>query len=407
MATVRKYRGRYVADFRDQFGRRRIETPRGIFESKDLEKRAAQELLAKRMDEVRGGQFQQVSAKPRFAEVAAQFLDSKVKLRDTTRAGYRELIDCYLVPYFGARRIDTVSSLHVERFRAEMAKGLPEAVRRVRAEREAAMKAADPDARLKVLRPGPRTVNKCLVLLYGIFEYAKRHKWVATNPVEGAEKLPQPEGEGRVIETNVLSPLELQAVIDHAVDPFRLPIWFAIDTGARQAEVLGLKWGDVNWQTGEVHIRRSWRRGAFYEPKTAAGRRVVEVSAELLRELKAWRLRCPKGEHELVFPSSTGKPMQGCDLLRTGFKAALRRAGLREVRFHDLRHSWASNALAEGVDLATVSTLLGHASPQITLSTYTHAMPTKRRGVAELLADLRRNGNRMETSVSAARGSIG
>lgn len=397
MATVRKYRGRYVADFRDQFGKRRIETPRGQFESKDLEKRAAQELLAKRMEEVRGGQFQQISAKPRFAEVAGQFLDSKVKLRETTRSGYRELIDCYLVPYFGARRVDTIASLHVERFRAEMAKGLPEAVSVARTERVAAMRLENPTAKLKPLRPGPRTVNKCLVLLYGICEYAKRHRWMTSNPVEGAEKLPQPEGEGRVIESNVLTPAELQSVLEHAVDPYRLPIWFAIDTGARQAEILGLKWGDVNWQTGEVHIRRSWRRGAFYEPKTKAGKRVVEVSTALLRELKAWRLRCPKGEHELVFPTTSGKPMQGAELLRGGFKPALRRAGLREVRFHDLRHSWASNALAEGVDLATVSALLGHASSQITLSTYTHAMPTKRRGVAEMLAKLRQSGNSLET----------
>lgn len=225
------------------------------------------------------------------------------------------------MPYFGARRIDTITSLHVERFRAEMANGLPESMRQVRAERVTAMQAKNPDARLKALRPGPRTVNKCLVLLYGICEYAKRHRWATSNPVEGAEKLPQPEGESRVIESNVLAPGELQSVLDHAVDPFRLPIWFAIDTGARQAEILGIKWGDVNCQTGEVHIRRSWRHGAFYEPKTRAGRRVVEVSAELLRELKVWRLRCPKGEHDLVFPSATGKPMQGCDLLRSGVQA--------------------------------------------------------------------------------------
>lgn len=77
------------------------------------------------------------------------------------------------------------------------------------------------------------------------------------------------------------------------------------------------------------------------------------------------------------------------------------------MRFHDLRHAWASNALAEGVDFATVSMLLGHASPQITLNTYTHAMPSKRRGVAEMLAELRRSGNRMETSGTVQRGAIG
>ena len=81
MATVRKYRGRYVADFRDQLGRRRIEAPRGKFESLALEKRAAQELLNRRLLEVQSGQFQPASAKPRFQEVCSRFIDCKVNLR--------------------------------------------------------------------------------------------------------------------------------------------------------------------------------------------------------------------------------------------------------------------------------------------------------------------------------------
>ena len=278
-----------------------------------------------------------------------------------------------------------------------MAQGLPAPVKQARAVREAKLRVQTPGARLKALRPGPRSINKCLTLLVGILGYAKRHNWTTINAAEDLEKLPQPAGESRVVESNVLAPPELQSVIEHAVDPFRLPIWFAIDTGARQAEVLGLQWADVNWQSGEVHIRRTWRRGAFYEPKTVKSRRVVEVSASLLRELKAWRLRCPKAEHDLIFPTMAGRPMQGCDLLRSGFKPALRRAGLREVRFHDLRHAWASNALGAGVDPVSVSALLGHASPHITLTVYAHAIPSRRRGVAEMLAGLRQNGNTLET----------
>jgi integrase len=98
----------------------------------------------------------------------------------------------------------------------------------------------------------------------------------------------------------------------------------------------------------------------------------VELPDELVAALKRWRLRCPKGEHDLVCPNASGGPMQSSDLLRTGLHPAPRRAGIRQVRFHDLRHSFASNLLAAGVDVVTVSKALGHANVHITLVTYAH-----------------------------------
>ena len=213
------------------------------------------------------------------------------------------------------------------------------------------------------------------------------------------EKLPAAEGEGQVLEQNVLTAAELRKLLDATIDPWGMPIMFAAFTGARQAEVLGLKWGDIDWSRRTAEIRRQWRRNAFYEPKTKASRRTVELPDELVSALKRWRLRCPKGEHELVFPDREGDPIQSSDLLRTGLHSALRRAGLRQVRFHDLRHSFASNLLAAGVDVVTVSKALGHANVHITLVTYAHAIPKQRHGAGDALAHLMaQSGNKMETS---------
>jgi len=180
--------------------------------------------------------------------------------------------------------------------------------------------------------------------------YAARHGFATGNAAEGIDKLKEPEGESRVIEENVLTPAEIRLTIDAAADP--------------------------------------WRRGAFYEPKTRASRRTVELSDELISELKRWKLRCPKGEHGFVFPSSTGGPLDATDVLRLGLYPALRRAGIRQVRLHDLRHSFASNLLAAGVDVVTVSKALGHASPHITMTIYAHALPNARRGTADKMAQL-------------------
>jgi integrase len=196
-----------------------------------------------------------------------------------------------------------------------------------------------------------------------------------------------------MLEQNVLTPSELRKLIDATVDPWRLPIMFAAFTGARQAEGVGLQWGDIDWN------RRTWRRGAFYEPKAKTSRRTVALPDELVSELKRWRLRCPKREHDLVCPSASGNPMWSSDLLRTGLHAAFRRAGLRQVQVHDLRHSFASNRLGAGVDVVTVAKALGHANVHITLTTYAHAIPKIRHGAGDALAKLMRDdGIDMETS---------
>jgi len=398
MAVVRQYRGRWVADFRDQHGRRRIEVPPGNFETRIEQKRAAKELLDRRLLEVRQHTFTPDRQRLDFAALCDLFLASKVQARKTTLDGYRELINCYLVPYFGTRRVETMTRFEVERFRNDMAKGAPAAVLKAREDRIQELKAAKEVTRLRALVPGPRTTNKCLTLLVGILGYAVEHGFASRNAASNMDKLPKAEGEGGVIEQNVLTPAELRKLIDASADPWGMPIMFAAFTGCRQAEGAGLQWGDIDWNRRTAEIRRQWRRGAFYEPKTKSSRRTVELPDELVSALKRWKLRCPNGEHDLVFPGAKGQPMRSSNLLRTGLHAALRRAKIRQVRFHDLRQSFASNLLGAGTDIVTVSKALGHANVHITLTTYAHAIPRERQGAGDALARLMgQSGNKMET----------
>ncbi|MEO7774538.1 MAG: tyrosine-type recombinase/integrase [Steroidobacteraceae bacterium] len=113
----------------------------------------------------------------------------------------------------------------------------------------------------------------------------------------------------------------------------------------------------------------------------------VEFPAALELDLKAWKLACPNGEHNLVFPNQEGKPHSPANLLHRGLYPALRKAGLRKVRFHDLRHSFASLALASGENLQVVSDALGHADSSITLKVYRHLMPGEGRGLSDRLAE--------------------
>lgn len=406
MATVRLVRGTWCADFRDQHGRRRIEKPKGAFESKTLARRAAQELLTRRLAEVGTHTFVPDRQRVRFDELAELWLASKVRARATTLSDYRIMVNCYLLPYFTGRKVEALSRLDVERFRDAMAAGVPDVVRLAREAHERRLQEADPAARLKPLKPGARTTNKCMGVLVAMLRYALQRDLVTRNVAAGLDKLPTAAGEDRVIEQNVLTPDELRRVIESATDPHRVPIALAVYTGMRSAEVLGLQWGDIDWNRGTAEIRRTYRCGAFYQPKTASSRRTIELPADLVATLKRWRLACPKGEHDLVCPSKRGLPMQASALLNQGFRPALRRAGIRQVRFHDLRHSFASNLLHAGVDVVTVSKALGHANVHITLTTYTHAVPKARHGAGDRIAALMgQSGNILETSTPEGTGS--
>ena len=102
---------------------------------------------------------------------------------------------------------------------------------------------------------------------------------------------------------------------------------------------------------------------------------------------REWKLICPRGGHDLVFPNLAGNPISHANWLQRMFYPALRRAGLRKIRFHDLRHTFASLLVSGGADVIRVSRMLGHASPAITLQVYSHKLPGQNRLGADLISD--------------------
>jgi integrase len=393
MATVRKNRGRWVVDFRDPHGKRHIEAPTGPFENAAHERLAAQTLLTKRLSEVERGLPRPDYRRLLFAEVCDRYLEAKVNVRPTTLRGYRSLIDLYLRPYFGKWRVQSVSATDIERFRCELSRGVPAPILDARIARTLRAnpkwsrgRAKQEEARRAV---GVRTINKALTLLTMIFNYGCRHRWIDYNPAEHVERLrdTKPVAEC-LLDTNILTPEEIRRLLDAAEDRYRLLIQVAVFTGMRQGEILGLQWGDIDWNSRQVHVRRAWKEGAFTEPKTRSSIRRVDLPERLVLELKTWRLRCPKGEFDIVFANDAGNPMSHANLLQRGFYPALRRAGVRKIRFHDLRHTFASLMIANGEDVVRVSRLLGHASPNITLGIYSHMLPKEHYGSTDRLATL-------------------
>jgi integrase len=93
-----------------------------------------------------------------------------------------------------------------------------------------------------------------------------------------------------------------------------------------------------------------------------------------MSELKRWKLACPRNEHDLIFPNEQGQPVNYSNIINRHFLPALRAAGLPKIRFHDLRHTYASLLLSHGENVKYIQSQLGHSSPMVTLNVYSHLM---------------------------------
>ena len=174
----------------------------------------------------------------------------------------------------------------------------------------------------------------------------------------------------------------------------------ALNTGMRQGELLALKWDDVDLEGGVLRVRRTLTRaGKFYatgETKTRNSRRVIRltgaaveaVRGHLSRQLEEMErggaLYQPGG---LVFATRTGTIINPSNLRNRSLKPLLNAAGLRPVRFHDLRHTCATLLLSQNVNPKIVSEMLGHASVSITLDVYSHLMPDMQEKAARALEE--------------------
>ena len=163
----------------------------------------------------------------------------------------------------------------------------------------------------------------------------------------------------------------------------------AVTCGCRQAELLGLRWEDVDLGTGRLTVRRQvqrWRDGSgmIVGPTKNKKSRTIRLGLVAIEALRAHRERQAGevaragglwGDPGLVFASTIGTVLDPSNVVGRSFKPLLRRAGLPEIRFHDLRHACATVLLSEGVPVKVVQEVLGHSSVSVTMDVYSHVLP--------------------------------
>ena len=308
-----------------------------------------------------------------LAEHLRAWLSGYVKTNCSIRTleGYTSIVERHLVPALGNVQLKNLTYKAIEQYYGKAKEGL-----------------------------SARTVHHQHRVLSQSLKYACRQGYLGRNPCELVDvkgMLKQIKRRMRTLERS-----EVEVLLKAAEDSPYYPVYFtAVHSGLRQAELLGLRWRDIDPDiTMSISISQVLykRRNVctFKEPKTAHSRRCVSMTpklADFLREYRSEReslyrqLKKELGLDELVFASVTGAAVDPC-VLTHAFSRIAKRAGLERVRFHDLRHTFASLMLLKNISPKVISEALGHSSVAFTLDTYSHLLPGMQKSAFDLLDEV-------------------
>ena len=294
---------------------------------------------------------------------------AKIKVRPSSHQTYRGYIDHHIKPYIGDIQLNKLTSLDLQRLYKKLLSG--GRVERIEAEKQP-----------KGL--SPKTVRNINQVISSALTCAREQKLIISNPADGCSL---PKLEHREMKT--LTADQLQAFLREAKESGVYEMYYIeLATGLRRGELLGLKWEDIDLTTGVIHVRRQVARinGEIAEAplKTKNSYRTLSIGADAVGILMQQK---EKADSEYVFPSPTGGPISPDSVLHM-LHRVLKRAGLPKVRFHDLRHTFATLALQNGVDVKTVSGMLGHYSAGFTLDTYAHVTTQVQRQAASTMGNI-------------------
>jgi integrase len=298
-------------------------------------------------------------------------------LERSTLDSYRQHVDLHIAPLLGAVRLSQLS--------VPMVRAFEDALRKDRS---------------------PAMVRKAITSLGAILADAQERGLVAQNVVRGLRvrrrgkdaRVDKRKGKLK-IGVDIPTPDEARAIVANLDGRWRPLLLTAIFTGLRASELRGLRWNDVDFKRGELHVRQ---RADCYRTigrlKSETAERTVPLPPMAMNTLREYRIACPKGEHHLVFPNGAGRIESHANIINRGLIPAVIAAGViddggrpKYTGLHALRHfyaSWCINRRVDGgleLPLKVVQARLGHASIQMTADVYGHLFPRGDDG-AELAA---------------------
>ena len=301
------------------------------------EKDAENALAAIKADILRGEYRFKKDRKIRFEDFAKEYLDyAKINKRSW---GRDESSLKRLLPFFGNMLLSKIAVRHIEEYKR---------------------------MRLEKVKTG--TINRELASLKHMFTIAEKlGKFDGKNPVKQVKFFQE-----RQYVMKILDREEINRLIDAAAGHLKPILIIAVSTGMRKGEIFNLRWSDIDFVDHYIHIKKT---------KSNVMRKVP------MNGVVATTLKNIERKSEFIFPSFWSKKHKHIMEVFRLFKAACKKAGIRDLRFHDLRHTAATLLVTGGIPLVTVSQILGHATIHMTMK-YAHPTPEDKRKAVNVLASI-------------------
>lgn len=356
-----RWEGRYTAGYDPETGKRIVKSVLGKTQAEVKEKlrkalEETRELDIIRSDDYTVGEWVQTWFE----------LYSKPNVRPSTAAYYRRFIDCHVIPYIGHIKLNKLTARDIQKLYNDLKDH--GRVREV----------------LKAKKPGLSSsyVRGLHMMLHNCFERARKERLIMRNPTEDCI-IPKIEKK----EMKILRQEDIGAYLKAADARGMLPMFFLeLTSGLRKGELVALLWSDLDIEHKTLSVSKQAVRaegGAIKvsRPKTATSVRKISIPQEAVDLLVQEHKKHP--DNPYMFPSPKTGEMWFPDSVVNLHRKILKDAGLEQLRFHDLRHTFATMALQNGVDVKTVSSMLGHYDAGFTLRTYTHATRQKQDEAAQ------------------------
>ena len=255
-----------------------------------------------------------------------------------------------------------------------------------------------------------KTINNVLIFLKSVFNYGVNNALISINPCAKIKKLPLESKE-----MNFLNEDEVKLFLDKAkaMTPQYYALFYtAIFTGMRRGELLAVEWNDIDFIKKTIAVNKQLYRRRVTSTKTNKSTRTISISDGLIEVLRQHK-KDSAILSKIVFCTTKGEYLHAWSMAENHFKPVLKAVAkdlnekdicnnLEKIRFHDLRHTYASLLLSKNVPIKYVQNQLGHSSCKVTLDTYAHVMPSVNERAINILDEININETKSEQEVSMA-----
>ena len=359
-----RWEGRYTAGYDAKTGKRIIKNVLGKTQAQVKEKLQAAIAECQGLNVSRSEEYTVATWLRTWYELYA-----KPNVRTATANRYELMIERYTIPRIGSIKLKKLTTRHLQKLYKELLDS----------------------GRIHVGSNQPQglsstTVHSVHLMLHAALERAVKERLIPRNPTEDCVP-PKP----RKVEMQILPAQDMHAYLEAAKARDLLPMFYLeLVSGLRKGELVALRWDDLDIQSNTVSVSKQYVRNPdgsleLTRPKTENSVRLVSIPQTAVDLLIQEHEKHPDSPY--LFPSPVTGEMYHPDSVVNLHKKILKDAGLPHIRFHDLRHTFATTALQNGVDVKTVSSMLGHYDAGFTLRTYTHATRQMQESAAEKMGN--------------------